>query len=68
MSKEEIAKIKRLEKLMLDFTKWLDIKSGEVTVREIKIYWKKLIEDYVFEYIDKAINILNEMEIGRKER
>ena len=68
MSKEEIAKIKRLEKLMLDFTKWLDIKSGEVTVREIKIYWKKLIEDYVFEYIDKAINILNEMEIGRKGR
>ena len=68
MSKEEMAKIKRLEKLMLDFTKWLDIKSGEVTVREIKIYWKKLIEDYVFEYIDKAINILNEMEIGRKGR
>lgn len=56
----EAIKAKRLEKLILDFTKWLDINSEKVTVKEVKIHWKKLIEDYVFEYIDKVINILDE--------
>ena len=68
MSKKEAIKAKRLEKLIADFTKWLDINSGKVTVEEIKVYWKRLIEDYVFEYIDKVINILNEIEGGKSIR
>ena len=68
MSKKEAIKAKRLEKLITDFTKWLDINSGKVTVEEIKVYWKRLIEDYVFEYIDKVINILNEIEGGKSIR
>lgn len=57
----EAIKAKRLEKLILDFTKWLDVNSEKVTAKEIKIYWKKLIEDYVFEYIEKVISILSEI-------
>jgi len=59
MTREAI-RAKRLEKIIADFTKWLDVNSEKVTVKEIKVYWKKLIEDYVFEYISKVISILSE--------
>ena len=52
-------KAKRLERLILDFTKWLDKNHKTVTVEEVKIYWKKLVEDYVFEYVDKVIKALS---------
>lgn len=57
----EAIKAKRLEKLILDFTKWLDTNSEKVTVKEVKIHWKKLIKDYVFEYIEKVISILSNL-------
>ena len=56
---KKIDKAKRLEQLILDFTKWLDKNYKTVTVEEVKIYWKKLVENYVFEYIDKVIEALN---------
>ncbi|MBA7592016.1 hypothetical protein ES708_34187 [subsurface metagenome] len=53
---------KRLEKLIMDFTIWIDENCQNITVGDIKKYWKKLIEDYVFEQVDKVINILEEVE------
>jgi len=57
-------KAERLEMLILNFTKWFDKNYETITVNEIKIYWKKLVEDYVFETIEKIIGVLSEV---RKE-
>lgn len=49
---------KRLEQLILDFTKWLDKNYKTATVEDVKKYWKKLIEDYAFEQIEKVVKVL----------
>ena len=53
-------KAERLERLMLNFTKWLDKNYETITINEIKVYWKKAIENYVFENVAKVIEALDE--------
>jgi len=61
-------KAERLEVLILDFTKWLDKNYKIVTVDEIKIYWKKIVEDYVFESISKVMEALEQCNIKVKPK
>ena len=63
----KIDKGKRLELLILDFTKWLDKNYKTITVNDIKIYWKKLVEDYVFENIAKVIEALSEAKEAKSD-
>ena len=63
----KIDKGKRLELLILDFTKWLDKNYETITVNDIKIYWKKLVEDYVFENIAKVIEALSEAKEAKND-
>ncbi len=56
-------KAERLEILILDFTKWLDSNYKTATIQEVKAYWKKLVENYVFEGVRKVIEALGNIEI-----
>ena len=58
-------KSERLEQINLNFTKWLDKNYKTASVNDIKKYWKKLIEDYVFGIMRKVIGELGE--VAKKE-
>ena len=60
-------KAERLERLILDFTKWLDKNYETITVNEIKVYWKKSIENYVFENVAKVIEALGETKEEKRD-
>ena len=52
-------KAKRLEKIIADFSLWLKANYKTMKIKDAAIYWKKLIEDYVFEGVRKVIETLS---------
>ena len=54
-------KAKRLEIIIADFSLWLKANHKTMKIKDAAIYWKKLIEDYVFEQVGKVIEALSKV-------
>ena len=56
-------KAKRIERIIADYSIWLKTYHKSMKIKDAAIYWKKLIEDYVFEGVRKVIEILGKKEV-----